>query len=563
MNYKDEVIKILKAQVDLDEETLQSSVEVPPTPDMGDYAFPTFRLAKTLRKAPPMIAAELAEKLRGDCFEKIEAKGAYVNFFVKKSSFIDAVIKEVYEKGTDYGSSDIGKGKTVVIDFSSPNIAKPFHIGHIRSTVIGNALYHIYQTLGYKVVGVNHLGDYGTQFGMLIAAFKLWGNKEEVEKDPINKFLELYVRFNKLQEEDPSEREVAKDWFKKLEDGDSEATELWQWMRDLSIREFNRVYEMLGIRFDSYNGEAFYSDKMPAVVEELKEKKLLTESDGAEIIDLEPYGLTPMLVIKSNGATTYATRDIAAAKYRKATYDFHKNIYVVAVEQNLHFKQLFTVLGMMGYEWSKDCVHVNFGMIGLEDGALSTREGKVLFLEDVLNKAVEKTGEIIELRNPNLENKEEVARQVGIGAVVFQELFNQRIKDYVFSWDKTLSFEGETGPYTQYTYARISSLLDKGGFRKEDEIDTSLIQSEEEFALLKAIYEFPRTISDAAEKNEPYFITRQVMEIAQVFNKYYNSMPILVEDEALKRARLSLCHITKTVLKKGLSILGVAQPERM
>lgn len=564
IDFKNEVIKILKEHTDIEHDIIETGVEIPPDKEMGDFAFPTFRLAKVMRKAPNMIAEEIAGKLdAGEYFEKIENKGAYVNFYINKPKLVEIMLKEVLEKKETYGNSDIGKGKNVLIEFSSPNIAKPFHIGHLRSTVIGNALHKIYTALGYNTTSLNHLGDYGTQFGMLIAAFKMWGNKEEVEKDPINQFLDLYVRFNKLQDEDPSQRDSAREWFKKLEDGDEEAVELWQWMRDLSLKEFNKVYDILDIKFDSYNGEAFYSDKMPAVLEELREKKVVKMDDGAEIVDLEPYGLTPAIVIKSNGASTYITRDLAAAIYRKKTYDFDKSIYVVGQEQKLHFRQWMKILELSGHEWAKDCVHIDFGLISTEDMALSTRKGNVLFLEDVFNKAIEKTREIIEVRNPGLENKEEVAKQVGIGAVIFQELFNQRIKDYVFSWDRTLSFEGETGPYVQYTYARISSLIDKGEFDENDSYDASLLNTEEEFELLKSIYDFPQIIIDASEKYEPFFISRQLIEVARNFNKYYNRYPIIVEDEELKKARLALCKATKYTLKNGLSILGIGQPERM
>ena len=564
IDLREEIVKILKKEIDLPEEEIREGVEVPKDEQMGDYSFPVFKLAKVFKKAPNLIAEEIAGKLeKGKFFEKIEPVAAYINFFVDQKSLTSEVLKEIYDKKELYGHSDLGKGKTVIVEFSSTNIAKPFHIGHLRSTVIGNSLYHIYKALGYDTIAINHLGDYGTQFGMLIAAFKMWGNKEEIEKDPINNFLDLYVRFNKLQEEDPSKRDLARDWFKKLEDGDEEAVELWQWMKDLSLKEFNKVYDLLGITFDSYNGEAFYSDKIPAIVEELKEKKLLKLDDGAQIVDLEEFGMTPSIVIKSNGTSTYLTRDLAAAKYRKDTYKFYKNIYVVGQEQKLHFRQWKKILELMGYDWANDCIHVDFGLISTEDMALSTRKGNVLFLEDVLNKAIEKTKEIIEQRNPNLENKDEVAKDVGIGAVIFQDLFNQRIKDYVFSWDRTLSFEGETGPYVQYTYARISSLLDKGKFNVDDNYNPDLLNSSEERALVKSLYDFPETIIDASEKYEPFFISRQLIEIARNFNKYYNQSPILVEDEELKKAKLALCYSVKNVIKCGLELLGINSPERM
>ena len=476
---------------------------------------------------------------------------------------MESTLEEVKEKQTRYGSSDMGNGKTVIVEYSSPNIAKPFHIGHIRTTVIGNALYKIYSFLGFDTVSINHLGDYGTQFGMLISAYKKWGNREEIEKDPINELLKLYVRFNAEAEEETALRDEARYWFKELENKNPEAIELWEWIREISLKEFNKVYDMLNIKFDSYAGESFYSDKMPKVIDELKEKNLMVESEGAFLVDLEEHNMPPALIMKSDGSTLYTTRDIAAAFYRKETYNFHKNIYVVASQQNLHFKAWMKVIELMGHEWAKDCVHIPFGMVSLEDGTLSTRKGRVVFLEDVLNKAIESTLDVINERNPKLENKEEVAKQVGVGAVIFQELFNQRIKDYVFSWDRTLSFEGETGPYVQYTHARISSLLERGGFNIEDEVAYNKLSSEEEINISRLLYDFPGVIVDSMEKDEPYFITRHVVEIAKAYNKFYNSSPIITDDAELKKARLMLSFATKTVIKTGLGLLGMESPERM
>ncbi|NLK43413.1 MAG: arginine--tRNA ligase [Tissierellia bacterium] len=565
LNFREEVVKLLRTQIEeLTEEEISSLIEVPPTYEMGDYAFPVFRLAKVFRKAPPAIAEELVGKLgESQYFEKIENKGPYINFFINKKKLTEITLEEVKNKQDKYGSSDMGNGKTVIVEFSSPNIAKPFHIGHIRTTVIGNALYKIYTFLGYDTVAINHLGDYGTQFGMLISAIKKWGNLEEIEKDPINELLKLYVRFNAEADENEALRDEARYWFKELEEGNEEAYELWKWIREISLKEFNKVYDMLNIKFDSYAGESFYSDKMPAVIEELKEKNLLKESDGAYLVDLEDHGMPPALIIKSDGSTLYTTRDIAAAFYRKKTYDFYKNIYVVGAQQNLHFKSWIKIIELMGYDWAKDCVHVNFGTVSLEDGTLSTRKGRVVFLEDVLNTAIKNTLDIINERNPNLENKEKVAEQVGIGAVIFQELFNQRIKDYVFSWDRTLSFDGETGPYVQYTHARISSLLDRGQFNIEDHVDYDLLSGEEEINIIRLLYNFPQIIVDAMEKNEPYLITRHIVEIAKAYNKFYNSSPIIIEDLELKKARLMLSYVTKTVIKTGLALLGIEAPERM
>lgn len=565
LDFKHKVVELIESQVDsLNEEEINALIEIPPTYDMGDYAFPTFRLAKALRKSPNAIAEELAGKFKEDeNFEKVESAGAYLNFFINKEKLVTTVLEDIKDKKDNYGSSDLGEGKTVIVEFSSPNIAKPFHIGHIRTTVIGNSLNKIYKFLGYDTIAINHLGDYGTQFGMLISAFKKWGNREVIEAEPIKELLKLYVRFNAEAEEDTSLRDEARYWFKELENGNQEAKELWQWIRDISLTEFNRVYDLLNIKFDSYAGESFYSDKMPAVLEEMEAKGVLKDSEGASIVDLEPYGMPPALIMKSDGSTLYTTRDITAAIYRKKTYNFHKNLYVVASQQNLHFKAWMKIIELMGYEWAKDCIHIPFGMVSLEEGTLSTRKGRVVFLEDVLKNAIETTTKIIEERNPNLENKEEVAKQVGIGAILFQELFNQRIKDYVFNWDRTLSFEGETGPYVQYTHARAVSLLYKGGFSLEDNVDYSLLSTEDEINIARLLYDFPNVVIDACEKNEPYFITRQVVEIAKAFNKFYNSTQIIIDDIELKQARLMLVYVTKTVIKTALELLGIEAPNKM
>lgn len=564
INFKSEVVDKIKSQVDiLSLEEIDNLVEIPPSYDMGDFAFPVFKLAKEFRKAPPAIAEELAEKLNDSPMFTVESKGPYINFFINREKLVETTLEAVKSEGQDYGRSNMGEGKKVIVEYSSPNIAKPFHIGHIRTTVIGNALYKIYTYLGYDTVAINHLGDYGTQFGMLISAYKKWGSKEEIEKDPINELLKLYVRFNAEAEENPELRDEARYWFKELENANEEALELWGWFKEVSLKEFNKVYDMLNIKFDSYNGEAFYSDKMGSVIEEMKEKNLLEQSEGAFLVNLEEHNMPPALIMKSDGSTLYTTRDIAAAFYRKEHYDFYKNIYVVASQQNLHFKAFFKVIELMGHEWANDCIHIPFGMVSLEDGTLSTRKGRVVFLEDVLNKAIDSTLEIIEERNPNLENKEEVAKQVGIGAVIFQELFNQRIKDYVFSWDRTLNFEGETGPYVQYTHARICSILDKGNFSIEDKVDYSLLKTEEEINIARLVYEFPDTIVAAMEKNEPYIITRHIVELAKAYNKLYNTTPINTDDEALKKARLLLSYSAKNTIKIGLGLLGIEAPERM
>ncbi|MDO5716755.1 MAG: arginine--tRNA ligase [Tissierellia bacterium] len=564
LNFKQELVKILNKTLPLEREEIEKLIETPSDTSMGDLALPCFILAKTMKKSPAVIAEELAKTIDAKpYFDRWEATGPYLNFFYAPSVLMDTLVETIEAHGIEYGKSDEGKDKTVIVEYSSPNIAKPFHIGHIRSTLIGDALYRIAQRLGYNAVGINHLGDYGTQFGMLISAYKKWGNKEAIEANPIDEFLQLYVRYNKEGESDPSLREEAHQWFKKLEENDEEAKKIWQWMRDLSLREFEKVYNRLNIHFDSYNGEAFYQDKMPEVIQELKDKKLLVEDDGCEIVDLEPYQLTPLIIQKSNGTTTYATRDIAAAIYRKKTYDFHKNIYVVATEQNLHFKQWFKTIELMGYEWAKDLVHAAFGMVSMEGMSLSTRKGQVLYLEDVLNKAVEKTLELIEDRNPDLPEKVLVSEQVGIGAIKFQELYNQRIKDYVFNWDRTLSFEGETGPYVQYTYARTNSLIEKSGVKpKYDHLNSQLL-TDEEITLLKLIYEIPEIIHESFVKYEPYFISRQIMEVAKAFNRYYYNCPILVDDEKTKLHRLAMVAMVKAVIKSQLSLLGIETPERM
>ena len=563
--FKNKVVDLLSGVLkDFEKEDIEGLIETPPSYDMGDYAFPTFRLAKSYRKAPNMIAQDLVDKLKEDeDFEKIEAAGPYVNFFISREKLASVTLSEVLEKKEMYGSSNLGEGKKVIVEFSSPNIAKPFHIGHIRTTVIGNSLAKIYKFLGFETIKINHLGDYGTQFGMLISAFKKWGDREIIEANPIKELLALYVRFNTEADKDPLLKDEARYWFKELENGNEEAGELWQWIRDISLKEFNRVYDKLNISFDSYAGESFYSDKMPSVLKEMKEKGIVKESEGALIVDLEPYGMPPALIMKKDGSTLYTTRDIAAAIYRKKHYDFYKNLYVVASQQNLHFKAWMKIVELMGHEWAKDCIHIPFGMVSLEEGTLSTRKGRVVFLEDVLNTAIENTRKIIEERNPGLVDKDEVAKQIGIGAILFQELFNQRIKDYVFNWDRTLSFEGETGPYVQYTHARANSLLEKGGFEASGKIDFKLLTSEDETNIIRLIYDFPNTIIDSMDKNEPFFITRHIVDLAKAFNKFYNSTSIIVDDETTRNSRLALTFATKTVIKTGLGLLGIDAPNKM
>ena len=564
-DFKIAIANCLKEKIeDLTLEEIVALIEVPPNKEMGDFAFPCFKLAKVFRKAPNMIAADLAENIEAKgAISKVMPLGGYVNFFVNKSQLAETVINDVLTKKEKYGHTDLGQEKAVVIDFSSPNIAKPFHIGHIRTTVIGNALYKIYDSQGYNVVRVNHLGDYGTQFGKLIVAFKLWGSKEAVEANPIPELLKLYVKFHEEAEQKPEMEDEARAWFTKLENGDEEAKALWQWFRDESLKEFARVYDLLDIEFDSYAGESFYSDKMGVVIDQLKEKGLLVQSQGTNVVDLEEFNMPPALITKNDGSTLYMTRDLAAAIYRKNTYDFDKCIYVVGSQQSLHFQQLFKVLELMGYEWSKDLIHVPFGMVALEEGTMSTRKGRVVFLEDVLKQAVEKTKEIVLSKNPNAKNVEQIAKQVGVGAVVLQELSNSRIKDYTFSWSRTLSFEGETGPYVQYTHARCCAVLRKAEEEVTADINYDLLSEGDGAEVLKVIGSFNKAILAAMRKNEPHIITRFVLDLAQAFNKFYHDNPILVDDVEVRKARLALVAATRQTIENALALLGMHAPERM
>jgi len=565
MDYSAELSRILAPAAGIPAEEALLAIEIPSDPGLGDYAFPCFRLAARYRKAPAAIAAELCGKIQKPPFvSDIKTAGAYINFFLDKRYYIQNILVEIQERGESFGSGAQGAGLTVCVDYSSINIAKPFHMGHLSSTVIGNSLCRIYGFLGYKTVGINHLGDWGTQFGKLIVAYKRWGNKEDVEKDSVNALLSLYVKFHEEAEKDESLEEEGRAWFKKIEDADPEALRLFNWFKELTLREAAVIYDMLGIRFDSYDGESFYNDKMQPVIDELKKKNLLVESEGAYVVPLDGYGLPPCMIVKSDGATLYATRDLAAAFYRKKTYGFHKCLYVVAYQQNLHFKQLFAVLELMGCDWAKDCEHVAFGMVSLEDGTLSTRKGKVVFLKDVLDKAVEKTLAIIREKSPDLENKEETARTVGVGAVVFDTLSAARIKDITFSFDRVLDFDGETGPYVQYTHARCASLLRRADFDFEaEEKDFSALDNPEAFAVAKLLYSFPETVRRACEKNEPYLITKRITELAKAMNKYYYEHRIITEDRRKSAARLLLARCVKTVIKTGLWLIGIGAPERM
>ena len=538
-------------------------LETPPNPEMGDFAFPCFKLSKTLRMGPPVIAGKLQSALASDeIIDHVECVGGYLNFFLHKTGYAQSIVEKVLEQKEKYGSSDEGQGRVICIDYSSINIAKRFHIGHLSTTMSGNALYKIYEHLGYKCVGINHLGDWGTQFGKMIAAYLKWGNKEEVEKNGVDALTALYVRFHQEAEKDPSLEDEGRLWFKKIEDKDPKATEIFNWFKEITLKDAQRVYDMLGVKFDSYAGESFYNDKMQPIIDELREKGLLVESQGAYVVDLEEDNMPPCLILKKDGATLYATRDIAAAFYRKKTYHFYKDLYVVAYQQNLHFKQWFKVVEKMGYEWSKDLEHVPFGMVSYEGRALSTREGYVVYLDELLNRAVEKAREIIEEKSPNLPDKDKVARQVGIGAVVFFDLFNNRIKDIDFRWDRALNFDGETGPYVQYTHARCCSLLAKAG-ELDAEADYAALENPAAQEVVRTLERFPEVVSEACHRNEPSLVTRYTVELASNFNRFYYENRILTEDAAQSKARANLTAATASCLRTALSLIGVEAPEKM
>lgn len=565
MIFKEHVINKISEITDLAPETVSNLLETPPEQKLGDLAFPCFVLAKTMRKAPPIIAKELLSQFPCDDFiEKTEAVGGYLNFFFNRERFTKNVIENILSERENYGKSDIGSGKTVLVEFSSPNIAKPFHIGHLFSTAVGNSLEHIYKHLGYKTIKINHLGDWGTQFGKLISAYKRWGDRSVIEKDPINELLKIYVKFHEEAELHPELEDEAREYFKLLEENDPETTQLWQYFRDVSLVEFKKVYDRLGVSFDSYAGESFYSDKMQEVVEILSDKHLLTESDGAMVVNLDDQNMPPCIILKSDGATIYATRDIAAALYRKRTYDFYKNIYVVGTPQALHFRQIFSVIQKAGFEWGKDCVHVGFGLVKFPDKKLSTRHGDVIFLEDVLNESVNKTLEIITDNNPGMENKELAAEKIGIGAILYTFLKNSREKDIVFSWDSMLDFEGESAPYVQYSYARAKSILRKNTLDYSHP-DFKTTVSDDEYALISHLNSFADAVCDAAEKNEPFYINRYVTGLARCFNKFYNNNPILKDsvDDKTKKARLAIAEASAEVLKTALSLLGIDTVESM
>ena len=568
IDFKQTIAKTIAEVVNIDEKELESYIEIPKDANNGDYAFPCFRLAKELKKAPPMIANDIKEKIQMDetIVEKIEVVGGYLNFYIQQEQMVKEVLKEI-DVQEEYGKSEIGKEKNIVIDYSAPNIAKPFHIGHLRSTVIGGALYNIYKYLGYHTIGVNHLGDYGTQFGKLIEGYKLWGKEYNIEEDPINELTKIYIRINQVCKEDEKVLEQCRMNFKLLEDEDPYCTEIWEKFRNLSLKEFQKVYDLLGSHFDSWNGEAFYSDKMPEVIEILEKTGKLVESQGAKIIDLEDKGInTPCIIQKSNGSTTYATRDLAAILYRARTYDFDKALYVVSYEQTLHFKQVFEVAKLLGIDekYTNGLKHVPFGMVSLPTGKMSTREGNIVKLEDLLNEAIARAKEIIEEKNPELEDKDEVAKKVGVGAVIFNDLSNSRIKDEVFDWNQILNFQGETGPYIQYTYVRTKSVLEKAGYMPTiEEVKFDKLLDESSKNIIKLIYNFENILVQVTEKEEPSILSRYLIDLAKAFSNFYNDNKILVEDKDIQNARVYLTYAVGKVLKTGAKLLGIEMPNKM
>ena len=569
-NFKQIIANQIFKVTNIDEKELYIYIETPKDTKNGDYSFPCFRLAKELKKAPPIIANEIKEGIEKEIeqiheIEKVEVIGGYLNFFINKEILAKEVLKEVSET-QEYGKSEVGKGKNIVIDYSSPNIAKPFHIGHLRTTLIGNSLYKTYKYLGYNTTGINHLGDYGTQFGKMIEAYKMWGNEYNLEEDPINKMMDMYVRINNLCKEDEEVLEKCRENFRLLEAGDKYCVDLWNRFKDLSMIEFNKIYDVLNVKFDSYNGEAFYADKTDEVVKTLEEKGKLTESEGARIVDLEDVGInTPCLIQKANGSSIYATRDLAAIMYRAKTYDFDKCLYVVAYEQNLHFKQIFEVAKyLVDEKYAKGLEHVSYGMVSLPTGRMSTRLGNVVKIEDLINGTIEKAQEIIAEKNPDLENKEEVAKKVGIGAIVFNTLSTATVKDQIFDWNTALNFQGETGPYIQYTYVRTRSVLEKVGYTpKFEDIKIENLLDEHSLEILKLIYNFEDILVQVTEKNEPSILSRYLIDLAKAYSSFYNENKIIVNDKDIQNARVYLTYATGNILKQGAELLGIEMPEKM
>jgi len=562
---KQKIINLLEKNVEgLNREEISALIEIPPKPELGDFAFPCFRLAKTMRKATQMIAADIKEAIGDvDFLQEISVQGAYLNFFIKKEIFVKTMVEAA--SAENFGGSNVGEGKTICIDYSSPNVAKNFHVGHLRTTIIGNSLYKIYSKLGYDVKRINHLGDWGTQFGKLIVAYKAWGNEEAVKSDGVGELMKLYVKFHDEAKNNPALDDEARAWFVKMEQGDEEALKIWQWFKDISLIEYKRTYDLLGMDFDYYLGESFYRDKTDDIVDRLTKGNLLTESEGAKIVDLEAYDMAPCLILKNDGSSIYATRDLAAIFYRKETHNFVKCLYVTGQEQKLHFAQVFKVVELLGNEWAKDqLIHIPYGLVSLEGAKLSTRSGNIIYAEDILLEAISKVKEIISEKNPDLADKDETAKKIGVGAVLFNDLYNQRIKDVSFKWEKLLNFDGETGPYVQYTYARCSSILRKlENYDENAAIDYSLITDAESIDLLKEINRFPQVVVDASEKYEPSQIARFAVAVAQTFNKFYNANRINIEDENLKNARVALVKLTRNTIKDAMLLLGIDCPEQM
>lgn len=565
MDYKENLALKIASAVNLDATNIKEYIEIPPNSEMGDYAFPCFRLAKELKKAPPMIANEIKENIELDSFiDKVDVVGGYLNFFINKEELVKSTLDSVIKSDEDYGKSSIGEGKTIVIDYSAPNIAKPFHIGHLRSTVIGGALYKIYKFLGYNVVGINHLGDWGMGVSKSIAGYEMWKDEYDFSENPINSISKIYARFNREEKEDPTLTDKARNVLQRLEAGDEATTKLWKWIIEISIESYNKIYNLIGCQFDSYNGEAFYNDKMDRVVKILEDKNLLVDSEGARVV-MMPDDMPPCIIITSAGTTIYATRDLAALLYRIENYDFDKAIYVVGAEQTLHFKQIFKTLELMGYEkYAKSCVHIPFGLILDETGEkMGSRKGNAVTLEEIFNEAIEKSLSIIEEKNSELENKEDVARMVGVGAIIFNDLANNRIKDEIFDWKQILNFAGETGPYMQYTYVRTQSILRNAGETNFENVDYSKLLDKEAIDVVKNLKAFPDVIVSAADKNEPSLISRYLIDLAQSFSRFYNEHHIMCEDKELQKARLMLTKSVGVTIKNGLGILGIETPEKM
>lgn len=567
IDFKKEIAKKIADITDIEEQELVNYIEIPPNSELGDFAFPCFRLAKTLRKAPQVIANELKEKIDfGENIENIEVAGGYLNFFINKTALVKDVLTEISTKKEMYGSSNIGKGKNIPIDYSSPNIAKPFHIGHLRSTVIGGAIYKIYEFLGYNSIGINYVGDWGLQFGKVMAGYSLWKDEYDFSEKPIDSILKIYIRYNNESKENEELMDLARKWFAKLENGDEEATEFWKWMRQLSLKEYNKIYDLINCKFDSYNGEAFYNDKMDRVVKMLEEKNLLVESQGAKVVDLSEYNMPPCIIITSAGTTIYATRDLASLLYRIENYDFDKALYVVGNEQQLHFKQVFKVLELMGYEkYAKNCVHIPFGLVVDKNGEkIGSRKGNGTSLEEIFSEAISKVQKIIDEKNPDLEDKEDVARMVGTGAIIFNDLANNRIKDEIFDWDMLLNFNGETGPYIQYIYVRTQSILRKAGYEPDiSEVNFELLKEPQAVEIIKLLSRFNKVILSAAEKFEPSIIARYLIDLSQSFSAFYNDCHIICDDKQLQNARLKLTSSVATVIKTGLKLLGIECPNKM